>query len=72
MYNHLMSNTPNKRMIYIWPENLEFYDGLKNKSEVINQQLNEMQKNIPEQLDIETELQRKLKQIDANAADKLT
>ncbi len=26
----------NKRQIYIWPENLEFYDELKNKSKLIN------------------------------------
>lgn len=71
MYNHHMSNTPNKRMIYIWPENLEFYDALKNKSEIVNQQLAHMRDNVPEQLDIETELERKLAQIDADAADKL-
>ena len=26
----------NKRMIYIWDENLEYYDSLQNKSDVIN------------------------------------
>lgn len=26
----------NKRQIYLWPENKEFYDGLKNKSKLIN------------------------------------
>lgn len=26
----------NKRMIYIWDENLEFYDSLQNKSDFIN------------------------------------
>ena len=30
MYNQ------NKRQIYLWPENKEFYDGLKNKSKLIN------------------------------------
>ncbi len=26
----------NKRQVYIWPENIEFYDELKNKSKLIN------------------------------------
>lgn len=26
----------NKRQIYLWPENKEFYDSLKNKSKLIN------------------------------------
>ena len=30
MYNQ------NKRQIYLWTENKEFYDGLKNKSKLIN------------------------------------
>lgn len=30
MYNQ------NKRQIYLWPENKEFYDDLKNKSKLIN------------------------------------
>jgi len=31
-----MENKANKRQIYVWPENKEFYDQLKNKSRVIN------------------------------------
>lgn len=30
-----------KRMIYIWGDNLEFYDKLENKSEFINQKIAE-------------------------------
>lgn len=29
-------NTNNKRQIYLWPENKQFYDELKNKSRLIN------------------------------------
>lgn len=63
-----MSNTPNKRMIYIWPENMHFYDNLANKSEVINKHLAEMQNQLPGQTDIESSLEKKLKQIDERAA----
>lgn len=35
-----MSKT--KRMIYIWGENLEFYDSLGNKSEWINERIREV------------------------------
>lgn len=67
-----MSATPNKRMIYIWPENLEFYDGLDNKSDLINRVLMQMQHEpVPEQLDIEVELKRKLDLIDAANPDEL-
>ena len=31
-----MENKANKRQIYLWPENKEFYDGLKNKSRLLN------------------------------------
>lgn len=31
-----MDNKENKRQIYVWPENKEFYDQLQNKSRVIN------------------------------------
>jgi hypothetical protein len=63
-----MSNTPNKRMIYIWPENLHFYDQLENKSEIINKHLAEMQNQLPGQTDIESELAKKLKRIDEQSA----
>lgn len=33
-----------KRMIYIWPENEEFYSNLKNKSDFINRKLSEERK----------------------------
>lgn len=60
-------STPNKRMIYIWPENLHYYDNLPNKSELINKHLADMQNQLPGQLDIETELEKKLKRIDERA-----
>lgn len=66
-----MDNTQNRRIIYIWPENVEFYNSLQNKSEVINRYLMQLQSENSEQLDIEEELQRKLNHIDATAADKL-
>lgn len=44
---------PNKRMIYIRPENLQFYNSLEKKSELINDFLQSLQE--PEQLDIVTE-----------------
>jgi hypothetical protein len=28
-----------KRMIYVWPENVEYYDSLPNKSDFINEML---------------------------------
>lgn len=31
-----MENKANKRQIYLWPENKDFYDGLSNKSKLIN------------------------------------
>jgi hypothetical protein len=31
----------NKRMIYIWDENVEFYDSLTNKSDFINRRISE-------------------------------
>lgn len=31
-----MDNTKNKRQIYLWDENLEFFNGLRNKSKLIN------------------------------------
>lgn len=31
-----MENSKNKRQVYIWDENKTFYDGLKNKSKLIN------------------------------------
>lgn len=31
-----MDNKANKRQIYVWPENKEFYDEIKNKSRFIN------------------------------------
>jgi Arc/MetJ-type ribon-helix-helix transcriptional regulator len=55
-------------MIYVWPENLHFYDTLKNKSEVINAHLTDLQHQLPGQTDIETELEKKLKQIDERTA----
>lgn len=55
-------------MIYIWPENLHFYDNLQNKSEVINAHLAELQHQLPGQTDIETELEKKLKRIDEQLA----
>lgn len=30
-----------KRMIYVWEENLEFYDSLENKSDFINRKIAE-------------------------------
>lgn len=59
-----MNTNPNKRMIYIWPENLAYYDNLKNKSEIINKHLSELRGQLPGQLDIETELEKKLKRLD--------
>lgn len=29
-------NKQNKRQIYLWPENKEFYDNIKNKSRLVN------------------------------------
>lgn len=31
-----MDNDQNKRQIYLWPENKEFYDRLPNKSKFLN------------------------------------
>lgn len=31
-----MENSKNKRQIYLWDENKEFYDNLRNKSKLIN------------------------------------
>lgn len=31
-----ISYNKNKRQVYIWPENKEFFDNLKNKSKFIN------------------------------------
>jgi hypothetical protein len=55
-------------MIYIWPENLHFYDQLENKSEIINKHLAAMQNQLPGQTDIESELAKKLKRIDEQSA----
>ena len=55
-----MSKT--KRMIYIWEENVKYYDHLDNKSDLINKFL--ISRQIPKQLDIETELEKKLRRID--------
>lgn len=30
------NNSKNKRQIYLWDENKEFYDNLRNKSKLIN------------------------------------
>lgn len=27
---------PHKKQIYVWPENLEFFNGLRNKSRLLN------------------------------------
>lgn len=63
-----MSITPNKRMVYIWPENLHYYDNLANKSEIINKHLAELQNQLPGQTDIETELEKKLKRLNEQPA----
>lgn len=31
-----MEQNKNKRQVYIWPENIEFFNGLKNKSKTLN------------------------------------
>lgn len=43
---------PNKRMIYIRPKNLEFYDSIKKKSKLINEFLEALQEDQGKQLDI--------------------
>lgn len=53
-------------MIYIWDENVDFYDGMLNKSDIINRYLTELRN--PVQLDIETELQKKLREIDERSS----
>lgn len=58
------TKTANKRMIYIWPENLHYYDQLKNKSELLNKALAEAQNQLPGQTDIQTSLQKKLDRLD--------
>ena len=63
-----MSKNPNKRMIYIWPENMHFYDNLKNKSEILNRHLSELQGQLPGQTHIETALEKKLKALDEQPA----
>ena len=32
----MIEESKNKRQIYIWPDNLEFFNGLRNKSKLIN------------------------------------
>ena len=59
-----MSANPNKRIVYIWPENLHYWETLANKSEVVNKHLASLQSQLPGQTDIESELQKKLKRID--------
>lgn len=62
-----MSQNPNKRIVYIWPENLHYWENLANKSETVNKYLSGLQKQIPGQTDIETQLQKKLKDIDVRS-----
>ena len=50
-------NFPNKRMIYIRPKNLEFYDSIPKKSKLINEFLERLADEASErQLDIVEEL----------------
>lgn len=37
----MTQSNPNKRMFYLWPENVEFYEALENKSDFINQAIKE-------------------------------
>lgn len=37
-----MEEKQNRKLIYIWNENLEFYDSIKNKSDLINRYLKEL------------------------------
>lgn len=46
----------NKRMIYIYDDNIKTYDSIENKSEWINAHLRELK--MGEQLDIEVEVNR--------------
>jgi len=59
-----MSKNPNKRIVYIWPENLHYWENMPNKSETVNRHLASLQKQIPGQTHIETEIEKKLKAID--------
>ena len=51
---------PNRKLIYIWKSNLEFYDSLPNKSEVFNKHLQELQKEkqSKEKTDFEKRMER--------------
>ena len=49
---------PNKRMIYIRPANLEFYDSIKKKSKLINEFLEALQQEQNKQLDIVEETEK--------------
>lgn len=47
---------------------MHFYDGLPNKSEMINNYLASLRNQLPGQTDIETELEKKLKRLDEQPA----
>lgn len=56
----------NKRMVYIWDENLDFYDGLDNKSDTINQFLQEQARLARKQPNIDF-IRKKVAEMDAKA-----
>ena len=64
--NKKKNNIQSKRIVYIWPENLEFWLSLDNKSEIVNKHLANLKAELPGQTDISTSLQDKLRAIDAN------
>lgn len=59
-----MSDSKSKRMVYIWEENLDFYDSLENKSDFINRCIQEAQSKVTNQSNIEY-IREKLAAIDA-------
>lgn len=55
----------NKRMIYLWDENLEFYDSLTNKSGLLNLYIEKLRsEETPEVEDKGSEFDEKLKRLD--------
>ena len=63
IYGIIVSMSKNKRMIYLWDENVEAYEAIPNKSEWINIMIKENSKEDADVEDKSSEFERKLEKI---------